>query len=412
MQTYSLFELNNYIRQVIALNFEEAVWITCEIGQIKESRGQVYLELIQQNEDETEILARSSAAIWYKTRLFIKKKLGDLYSAILQEGTQVSIKVKVDFHERYGMKLDILDIDPAYTIGHLEMQRQKIIERLKAAGVFENNTHLKLPRVLKRIAIISSDQAAGYKDFVHQLTHNAYGYVFQTTLFQTAVQGLKVESEISAALDSIAENVDQYDCIVIIRGGGSKIDLAAFDNYNISFKIATHPLPVITGIGHEIDSSVADLVAHTSLKTPTAVADFLIEHTMYFEAQIDQLAQLVQQLTIQQTQAYHYGLKRLRDIMGGEVLYQFKSKREDLDRRLTDLEQAGLRQCQERLLKIDHLEEVIQMSSPASVLKRGYAIVRQDGIARSKKEDIIMDAGLEIEFQDDKVKVSIDPSDK
>ena len=224
MQTYSLFELNNYIRQVIALNFEEAVWITCEIGQIKESRGQVYLEVIQQNEDETEILARNSATIWYKTRLFIKKKLGDLYSAILQEGTQVSIKVKVDFHERYGLKLDILDIDPAYTIGHLEMQRQKIIERLKAAGVYEQNSYLHLPAVMKRIAIISSEQAAGYKDFIHQLDHNAYGYIYEKVLFQTAVQGLKVESEISNALDTIADHYTQFDCIIIIRGGGSTID--------------------------------------------------------------------------------------------------------------------------------------------------------------------------------------------
>ena len=412
MQTYSLFELNNYIRQVIALNFEEAVWITCEIGQIKESRGQVYLEVIQQNEDETEILARNSATIWYKTRLFIKKKLGDLYSAILQEGTQVSIKVKVDFHERYGLKLDILDIDPAYTIGHLEMQRQKIIERLKAAGVYEQNSYLHLPAVMKRIAIISSEQAAGYKDFIHQLDHNAYGYIYEKVLFQTAVQGLKVESEISNALDTIADHYTQFDCIIIIRGGGSKIDLAAFDNYNIAYKIATSPLPVLTGIGHEIDSSVADLVAHTHLKTPTAVADFLIEHNMQFEAQLDQVALLLQQYTVQQTQAFHFGLERLQETIGSEMLYQFKSKREDLTRFQDVLKQGSAQVLKERHLKLDHLDQMIQMSSPAAVLKRGFAIVRQKDRVLEKKKDVKEGSGLEIEFQDDKLKVVIDSSNE
>lgn len=400
MHTYTLHELNTYIRQVVALNFEDAVWITCEISQVRESRGQLYIELIQQNEEQTEIVATSAAVLWYKNHLFIRKKLGDLYDAIMADGTQVSIKIQVTYHERYGLKLNVLDIDPSYTIGQLEMQRQKIIERLRKEGVLHLNEGLPLPRVLQRIAVISSEQAAGYKDFVHQLDHNAYGYAYQYTLYQVAVQGVNVETEVCHALDQIAAGADQYDCAVIIRGGGSKLDLAGFDNFNIGYKIATSPLPVLTGIGHEIDNAVADIVAHTALKTPTAVADMLIEHNMQFDGSLSEMGIRLQQVATQVLQRYRYQLDQSMSnfLQRSTSLISRTDNILDAELQAIDLStQARLRQVDQAL---DHHRSLMQVVDPVNTLRRGYAIVRQGGKAVSSIAEIDNEAALQVELQD------------
>lgn len=382
---YTLFELNNYVRQVIALNFEDPVWIVAEISQVRASRGQLYLELIQQNEEETEVIAMASAALWYKNHLFVKKKLGNLYDAILQDGVQVSIKVKVDFHERYGMKLSIVDIDPSYTIGQVELHRQQVIERLKTAGVAGLNRELGMPSLVQRLAIISSENAAGYQDFVHQLDHNNYGYAFSRHLYHVAVQGLNVEREVVAALREIEANCSDYDCVVIIRGGGSRLDLAGFDSYNIGYQISQMSLPVFTGIGHEIDNSVADYVAHTPLKTPTAVADFLIEQTMVVDAELSELMLSIRQLTSQSTQRADYELGYILQSIQAGVREQLRATGEELtytERELANGARAMLRASGQEL---DYMEQVMALASPQAVLQRGYAIVRQDGQVVSSK---------------------------
>jgi exodeoxyribonuclease VII large subunit len=407
MHTYSLLELNTYIKQVVALNFEDPVWITCEISQIRTSRGQVYMELIQQNEEQTDIVATSGATIWYKNHLFIKKKLGDLYDAILQDGTQVSLKIQVAFHERYGLKLNVVDIDPTYTIGQLEMQRQQIVERLKTEGILYDNAAVDLPIVFRRVAVISSEQAAGYKDFMHQLHDNSYGYAFDTTLYHVAVQGVKVEAEVVQTLMQIKAAAEDYDCVVIIRGGGSRLDLAGFDNYNIGYHIATCPIPVFTGIGHEIDNTVADIVAHTSVKTPTAAADFLVEFNLHFESAIIDLAQRIQQgarVEVQQHAAQLDSLSSRLSLMARHLINQRDRDLESFD---NTIEVAARHLITTRRQDIDHLEQLVNIMDPKEVLKRGYAILTKAGRVAKSIKDVNKGDQVEIQVYDGSIDASV-----
>ena len=265
MEAYSLFEVNQYIKRVLALNFEEPIWVECEINQVSNSRGNLYLDLIEKSEDNDQIVAKSAATLWYRQFLFIKKKLDKLTDSILSEGVKVKLKVNIEFSERYGMSLNIIDIDPAFTFGQFELNRQKVIEQLRSKGLLDRNGQHKLPTVIKRVAVISSETAAGYQDFVNQILENAYDYHFDIDLFPAAMQGQKTEREVVDALRSAQEG--NYDIIAIIRGGGSKLDLAAFDNYNIAFEIANCDIPVFTGIGHDIDQTVCDIVSNQFERT-------------------------------------------------------------------------------------------------------------------------------------------------
>jgi len=267
LESYSLYEVNEYIKRVIALNFEEAVWIECEINQINEKRGNYYLQLIDKEENKDEIKAQASAAIWYRNALFIKKKLGKLFGSILQAGVRVKLKCNIGFSERYGMSFVIEDIDVNYTMGQMELQRQQVIERLKSEKLLNLNHAKALPSVLQRIAVVSSEKAAGFADFMEQLNNNKYDYAYEIALFDSAMQGKNMEKEITESIRDINDTYKEYDVVVVIRGGGSKLDLSGFDNFNIAAHIAKCKLPVITGIGHEIDQTVSDLTANLSLKT-------------------------------------------------------------------------------------------------------------------------------------------------
>ena len=376
MQSYSLFELNEYIRRVIALNFNEPVWINCEIAQIKESRGNVYLELVEQDEKNNEIRARIDATIWYKSFLFIKNKLGALTPSVLSVGVKVLLKVNVEFHERYGLKLNIEDIDPSYTIGQLEMARQKIMQRLADEGVVSLNKSKALPLVFKNIAVISAANAAGYIDFADQLSNNPYGYSIRHVLFPAALQGQNTEREVCNALDNILSGEVQFDCIVIIRGGGSKLDLGGFDNFNIGYKIATSSLPVITGIGHEIDSTVADNVSRLSLKTPTAVANFMIDHNLAFESSIAELSQWIAKLSIQHLKRHEMMLSQTAQIIRMVPLEKIRQHEHNLRSISTQIKQTVTHILKWQTDKLQFSENRISILQPENVLRRGYAIVR------------------------------------
>ncbi len=376
-QSYSLFELNEYLRRVIALNFNEAIWIKAEIFQIKPSRGNYYLELVEKAEGSNDIIAQMSAVIWVKSALFIKRKLGELQDAILSDGTQISVKVRLDFNERYGLKLIIEDIDPSYTMGQLELIRQKIIQRLKSENLIHLNGLQEIPAVVQRVAVISSKTAAGYQDFMAQLRNNPYGYQYQVDLYQAAMQGKNTEKEVLSAMQDIADHHNQYDLICIIRGGGSKMDLAAFDNYNISYAISQSPLPVLCGIGHDIDQTIADIVAHIELKTPTAVADFLIEHNLFFESeqlrmieQIKSLSMMTLQREEQKLLQYEYQVQQLPQ----EILNDYKQQ--------LILLKEGIRSATRRNIDryeslISKTEAVAQVVDPKHVLKRGFVMIKK-----------------------------------
>jgi len=290
-QAISLFELNKSIQMEVHAAFPETYWVIAEISEINENRaGHCYLELIEKHPDEKNVRARVKAIVWNKRYSFLKSFFENTTGESLREGLKILIKAKVEYHELYGLSLIISDIDPAFTIGDMAMKRQLIIKRLEQDGVFSMNKELDFPLVPQKIAVISSKSAAGYTDFLNQLKGNSAGYVFYTALFETIMQGTETEQSVIKSLDLIADRAHLFDLVVIIRGGGSQSDLSWFDSYNIAYHVTQFPLPVVTGIGHEKDLSVTDMVAHNSLKTPTAVADYLIDRLILAESHIAELS--------------------------------------------------------------------------------------------------------------------------
>jgi exodeoxyribonuclease VII large subunit len=274
----SLTELQLIIRDSLYMTLPDFYWVIAEISELKEnSAGHCYIELIEKHPDEKNVRARIKAIIWSTRYRFLRAFFENTTGESLREGLKVLIKTKVEYHELYGLSLIISDIDPAFTVGDMAVKKQLIIKRLEQEGIFSMNKEIEFPSVPQRIAVISSRNAAGYSDFINQLKNNSFRYTFYTTLIEASLQGTETEENIISALDRIALNSELFDLAVIIRGGGSQTDLSWFDNYNIAYHVTQFPLPVITGIGHEKDYSVTDMVAHTSLKTPTAVADFLID---------------------------------------------------------------------------------------------------------------------------------------
>ena len=274
-QKLTLSELNKQIGEVLAGAFPVGVWVIGEISELKENRnGHCYLELIEKQGNE--IVARSRATIWSYTFRMLKPYFETTTGQLFSQGIKILVQVSVEFHPSFGLSLNIRDIDPVYTVGDMALQRNEIINRLKAEGVFDMNRELDLPLVPQKIAVISSATAAGYQDFINQLQNNQPGYKFYTKLFPATMQGVETVPTIISALEKIYRYEDFFDAVVIIRGGGATADLSSFDNYDLAYHVTQFPLPVITGIGHEKDDTIIDLVAHTRLKTPTAVAEFLI----------------------------------------------------------------------------------------------------------------------------------------
>lgn len=274
----SLTELQLIIKDSLYMALPDMYWVIAEISEIKENyNGHCYLELVEKLPDEVSIRSRIKAVIWSSRYRFLKSFFESSTGESLREGLKILVRAKIEYHEIYGLSLVINDIDPAFTMGEMALKRQQILKKLEEEGVLTMNKDLDFPVVPQRIAIISSRNAAGYTDFMKHLTGNNYGYVFYTALIETPMQGNETEAGVIKALEKIAGHLHKFDLAVIIRGGGSQTDLSWFDNYNIAYYITQFPLPVITGIGHEKDLSVTDIVAYRSLKTPTAVADYLIE---------------------------------------------------------------------------------------------------------------------------------------
>lgn len=273
----SLYELNSLIKETLRDGFPELYWIRAETSDVRiNQNGHCYLEFIEKDAQGRNTIARSRAVVWFNTfnllRMYFESETGQPFAS----GIKVLVQVSVEYHELYGMSLTVHDIDPAYTLGDQAINRAAILRQLEQDGVIDLNKELVLPMVANRIAIISSPTAAGYEDFCDQLYNNIYGFIFYTKLFPAIMQGDRAEDSIIAALEEIYAHQECFDAIVIIRGGGATSELSCFDSYLLAASCAQFPLPVITGIGHERDETVLDIVAHTRAKTPTAVAEFLI----------------------------------------------------------------------------------------------------------------------------------------
>jgi exodeoxyribonuclease VII large subunit len=286
----TLSELNELIKETLNESFSEQLWVVAEIGELNINRaGHCYIELVEKDLDTNKIKARTRATIWSWQFRFIKPYFEQTTGQPLMAGIKILASVTVEYHEVYGLSLNIKDIDPTYTLGDIARKRKEIIDQLIEDGVFDMNKEIPLPDIPSRIAIISSPTAAGYEDFINQLHHNSNGYRFYTKLFAANMQGDQASESIIYALDTIYEYDQMFDLVVIIRGGGSQMDLSCFDNYELAQHVAQFPLPVLTGIGHEKDESITDMVAHTKLKTPTAVAEFLIGRFDLIAQEISQL---------------------------------------------------------------------------------------------------------------------------
>jgi len=289
-QQLSLFELQRQVKGCLDDTFSMPVWVKAEISEMTVNRsGHCYLDLIETEPGTDTVIARCRATIWSYTFRMLKPYFETTSGQAFSEGLKVLLQAKVEYHEVFGFSLNIRDIDPVYTLGDLARQRREIIRKLQDDGVFEMNKELELPVVTQRIAIISSPTAAGLQDFLDQLHNNLHQFVFYTKLFPAVMQGNEAPRSIMNALDLIFEYEEMFDAVVIIRGGGAQIDLACFDQYELAFNVAQFPLPVITGIGHDKDDTVIDMVAHTRMKTPTAVAEFLISGALQFSQQLNEL---------------------------------------------------------------------------------------------------------------------------
>lgn len=273
----SLYELNNRIRSVLDRSMDGRYWLQAELSEVRiATNGHCYVEFVQKDLRSNALIAKARGTIWANIftllRPYFERETGQAFTA----GIKVLVEVKVEFHELYGYSLTVTDIDPAYTLGDMARLRRDILRQLEEEGVLTLNKELPMPRLPQRIAVISAASAAGYGDFCNQLHNNPYGLVFYPHLFPAIMQGERVEASIIEALNAINETISQWDVVVIIRGGGAVSDLSGFDTYLLAANCAQFPIPIITGIGHERDDTVIDMVAHTRVKTPTAAAEFLI----------------------------------------------------------------------------------------------------------------------------------------
>jgi len=387
LEKHTLYEINEHIRRAIALNLPDPVWVSCEIAQANEARGHCFLSLLQKGAASDEVIAQAEGVIWQARLQLLRRKLGRTLDSLLRDGIEALLLVKVDFHERYGLKLIVEDIDPAYTLGQLEMRRRQILERLRAEQLVGKNRRHDLPIVLQRIAVISSEKAAGLQDFLQQLRENAYGYQFDCRLFPAAMQGGQTEGEVIQQLRKVERKRARFDCAAIIRGGGARLDLAAFDSYELCRAVADATLPVLSGIGHDVDEALLDKVAHTALKTPTAVADFILHRNMEFESSLQQLGQQLRLLASHKTREEALLLERREQAIRYFPRLLLNRQNETLGRLAQEIPRTARQRLRMENQRLEQLEQANRLLSPEATLKRGFSITLKDGKAiRSARE--------------------------
>jgi exodeoxyribonuclease VII large subunit len=422
----SLTELQLFIRDSLYSALPGLYWVTAEIADIKENyAGHCYLELVEKHPDEINVRAKVKGIIWNNRLRFIKPMFESMTGESLKTGLKILAHIKIEYHEIYGLSLIINDIDPAFTLGEMALKRQQIIRKLEDEGVITMNKELDFPLLPQRIAVISSGSAAGYSDFIKHLYGNSYGYKFKTALFESVMQGPETEAGIITAFDLISEHLSFFDVVVIVRGGGSQSDLSWFDNYKIAYHITQFPLPVITGIGHEKDLSVTDIVAFRCEKTPTASADFLIGCMVRAEDHLLQMGSAISSITMEIIGKYNEELTtgRLRLIplarisvsserenlsgliigllgKGKDYLNNEKSYSAGQMSRLRSATRASL--SSSRIL-LENFHSQIGLLNPLNVLKRGYTITSLNGKIVTSAVQLINGDQLDTEFADGRV---------
>lgn len=402
-QPLSLFELNALVRKSVKLCLPDEYWVQAELSDVRTNySGHCYLEFVQKDPRGNALVAKARGMIWSNIYGMLKPYFERETGQTFTSGIKVLVKVTVDFHELYGYSLTVVDIDPAYTLGDMARRRKEIIRRLEEEGVLTLNKELEMPLLPQRVAVISSATAAGYGDFCNQLLNNSDGLVFYPHLFAAVMQGDKVEASVIAALNAIYKEVDRWDVVVIIRGGGATSDLSGFDTYDLAANCAQFPLPIITGIGHERDDTVIDMVSHTRVKTPTAAAEFLINrmretasdlerYISYFHQTIseriahskERLEQWVARIPSRvQMRLQHERFRQERMAVRMNTAWQTRFLREEyrlrLEQRLATAIEARLQHERHRL---QLAQSQVEAASPELLLKRGYSLTLKDGKA-------------------------------
>jgi len=403
MTPLSVVQLTSTIQQVLDKELEPLIWVVGELADFRQApQGHVYFELVEK--EGNQVQAKIRANIWQFTFRTVAAKFESVTGTTLKSGMKVLAQVSVTYHSVYGLSLNVKDIDPSFSLGERARIRQETINRLTQEGKLRSNAHFQLPLVIQRIAVISSSTAAGYGDFINQIEGNPSGYKVYYRLFPSLMQGNEAVPQLLAAMDHVAKEAAklQLDALVILRGGGAQLDLDCFDNYALALKIAEFPLPVFTGIGHERDETIADLVAHTRLKTPTAVAEFILSSYREFEDHLGLAAQRLDWITRSKFKEQERSLQSLGFRIQGEAK-QLLSRGEDRIRtcssriflaatsrgkqELITLSQKGeqLKKESQRYLKqqkdrVSQLELQSRQLNPASLLEKGYTRTEKEGI--------------------------------
>ena len=402
MKALSLFELNNLVHEALEATFDHTYWLTAELSECRvAANGHCYVELVEKNDDSRVLIAKARGNIWRNTYPLLAATFEHETGQKLQPGLKILVEAKVTFHELYGYALNIIDIDPTYTLGDMARKRKEILAQLKADGVLTLNKELALPRPLSRIAVISSSTAAGYGDFCDQLEKSPYR--FTTRLFPAIMQGEHVEESVIEALDSIAEEQEAWDAVVIIRGGGAVSDLNGFDTYLLAANVAQFPLPVLTGIGHERDDTIIDVVAHTRLKTPTAVAAFLIERQRDEYETLLQMGKNLQQNICRKlekersrfeqngrryqmaTASYCHrekaNLLKLTSLLEKQIFQLIQQQQFQLNSLQQVYEKAVATQISHEQIKLASIGKQLALAGPERILKMGFSITYHQGKA-------------------------------
>lgn len=380
MEPLSLYELGRLIRLTLREGLPDTYWVQAELSEVREAyNGHCYVELVQKAERGNALLAKARGTVWANVYKMLKPYFESTTGQLFMAGIKVLLQVSVEYHELYGLSLTIHDIDPTYTLGDMARRRREILRQLEEEGVLTLNKELPMPKLPQRIAVISAPGAAGYGDFCDQLQGNPYGFVFYPKLFPAVMQGDRVEETVIAALDSIAAERDRWDVVVIIRGGGATSDLTGFDTYDLAVNCAQFPLPIITGIGHERDDTVLDMVAHTRVKTPTAAAEYLVAALSDVAAELESL---VNALTMGLTASMYREEKRLGQL-AQRLPALFALVQTMQLHRIEQIESSLRSSLSNAIMQHTHrlslVEKIIEGASPHLMLQRGYSITRCNG---------------------------------
>ena len=385
MSTLSLYELGSLIRQTLYDKLPDAYWVQAELSEVREAyNGHCYIELVEKAEHGNTLRAKARGTIWANVyrmmRPYFESTTGQSFTA----GIKVLLQVSVEYHELYGLSLTVHDIDPSYTLGDMARNRRKILQQLEEEGVLTLNKELTIPRLPQRVAVISAIGAAGYGDFCGQLTNNPYGFIFYPKLFSAVMQGSRTEETIIAALNKIAVQRDMWDVVVIIRGGGATSDLSGFDTYALAANCAQFPLPIITGIGHERDDTVLDMVSHTRVKTPTAAAEYLITYLADAATTLDTLTNTIVRGITDRIHREEKRVEKLTQHLPTLCSVKHANGLHRIDQLATRMNIALQHTMMKQSHRLKLIEKVVEGASPKHILQRGYSITRCEGrIVRS-----------------------------